>query len=198
MAITAVHLRNESPPTSSPGRWNLLRRWPTALAIGPWVLGLGGGEAVAEIEGFGEAMLLLPLPYVIGATLQRRRLASWPVLAAGIAVITALRIWDVVAPATVLVGVALVLLAWSTVSGHRHRSTLVGVQVLGLVGFGALALAGLAVDPDLGRYLVATGWLLHGVWDLVHLRLDRVVVRSYAEWCGVYDILVAAQLFLLV
>ena len=44
---------------------------------------------------------------------------------------------------------------------------------------------------ELGRYLVAAGWFLHGVWDLVHLRLDKVVARSYAEWCGVVDILVA-------
>jgi hypothetical protein len=43
-----------------------------------------------------------------------------------------------------------------------------------MLGFGALALAGLVVDPDLGRYLVAAGWFLHGVWDFVHFKLDRV------------------------
>jgi hypothetical protein len=38
--------------------------------------------------------------------------------------------------------------------------------------------------------------LFHGVWDFVHLRADKVVARSYAEWCGVLDVLVAAQLVL--
>jgi hypothetical protein len=66
-----------------------------------------------------------------------------------------------------------------------------------MVGFGALALVALSVDPDLGRYLVAAGWFLHGIWDFVHLWLDKVVARSYAEWC-VIDVLVAAQLVFLV
>jgi hypothetical protein len=50
------------------------------------------------------------------------------------------------------------------------------------------------VDPDLGRYLVAAGWFLHGIWDFVHLKLDKVVARSHAEWCGVLDIVIAAEL----
>ncbi|GAA2793221.1 hypothetical protein [Nonomuraea dietziae] len=41
---------------------------------------------------------------------------------------------------------------------------------------------------------MAAGWLFHGVWDFVHLKLDKVVARSYAEWCGVFDVLIAAQL----
>ena len=55
----------------------------------------------------------------------------------------------------------------------------------------------LAVDPELGRWVVAAGWFLHGVWDFVYLRLDKVVARSYAEWRGVPDILIAAGLVLL-
>lgn len=50
------------------------------------------------------------------------------------------------------------------------------------------------MEPDVGRYVVAAGWFLHGVWDTVHLRLDRVVSRSYAEFCGVFDILVGVGL----
>jgi hypothetical protein len=36
-----------------------------------------------------------------------------------------------------------------------------------------------------------------GVWDFVHLKLDRVVARSYAECCGVLDTLIAAALVLM-
>jgi hypothetical protein len=44
---------------------------------------------------------------------------------------------------------------------------------------------------------VAAGWFLHGLWDFVHLRRNAVVSRSYAEWCGVVDILIAVRLVFL-
>jgi hypothetical protein len=109
-----------------------------------------------------------------------------------------LEIVDVIAPSIVFVTVALIVLVWSAADGQLRRPGMLRVQALAMVGFGALSLAGLAVDPDLGRYLVAAGWLLHGIWDFVHLWLDKVVVRSYAEWCGVFDILIAAELIFLV
>jgi hypothetical protein len=75
-----------------------------------------------------------------------------------------------------------------------------GVQAAGVVVFGALAVAGLAVDPEVGRWLVAAGWFCHGLWDLAHLTLERlkgVVAPSFAEWCAVVDVLVGAELSLL-
>jgi hypothetical protein len=90
--------------------------------------------------------------------------------------------------------VALLVLVWGAVDGRLRRPDPFRVQALGMLGFGALALAGLVVDPDLGRYLVAAGWFLHGVWDFVHIKLDRVVARSFAEWCGVVDVVIAAEL----
>jgi hypothetical protein len=61
----------------------------------------------------------------------------------------------------------------------------------------AAALVAMAVDPAVATWLVAAGWLGHGIWDLVHLARNRVVAPSFAEWCGVFDIGVAAQLVLL-
>lgn len=63
--------------------------------------------------------------------------------------------------------------------------------------FGTVALVGLVVAPEVGRYVVATGWFSHGLWDFAHFRTNKVVSRSYAEWCGVLDILVAASLIAL-
>ena len=91
---------------------------------------------------------------------------------------------------------ALTVLVWGAVDGQLRRSDPFTVQTLGMLGFGALALAGLVVDPDLGRYLVAAGWFLHGVWDFVHLELDKVVAPSYTLWCGVIDIGIAFELAL--
>jgi hypothetical protein len=177
----------------------LTRRWPTALAVGLSALsvsGGGSGDVAAAVGGFGEPLLLLPLLYLIVTQTGRPR-ASWPVLGVLTTAMVVLRVLDVVSPPVVLVAVALVLLVWGAVGGTPHGRATFGVQAVGMLLFGALALVGLAVDPDLGRYLVAAGWFFHGVWDFVHLRLDKVVSRTFAEWCGVIDVLIAAELVFL-
>ena len=168
-------------------------RWPTALALAMSAATFGGSESEEAMVGLSEALLLLPLLYLVVAKLRRRQ-ASWPVLVVGITPFIALRALDVIAPAAVFSAVALIVLVWGTIDGQLRRPDPFRVQALGMLGFGTLALAGLVADPDLGRYLVATGWFLHGIWDFVHLKLDKVVARSYAEWCGVLDVVIAAEL----
>jgi hypothetical protein len=174
----------------------LLQRWPTALALGTAALTVEDVKSDAWVVTFAGILPLLPLLYLVVAKLRRRQ-ASWPALAVGFAVVVALGALDVLAPPAGLAAVALVVLVWGALDGQLRRPDPFRVQALGMIGFGALALAGLAVDPDLGRYLVAAGWFLHGIWDFVHLKLDKVVARSYAEWCGVLDVLIAAELVLL-
>jgi hypothetical protein len=171
------------------------RRWPTALGILSAVVTLGGGAVADQVYGLGETLLFLPLLYLVVARAGRRGL-SWPLLGVAFALIIGLRAVEVPV-AAVAVPLAAAALAWSAI-GHAPHPATVRVQALGTVGFVGLGLAGLAVDTDLGLYLVAAGWFLHGVWDFVHLKLDRAVSRSYAEWCGVLDVLTAAQLLLLV
>jgi hypothetical protein len=174
----------------------LSRRWPTALALGAAALTLGGATSDEGVLTFAGILPLLPLLYLVVAKLGRRQ-ATWPALAVGFAFIAALRVLDVLAPPAGLAAVALVVLVWGAVDGQLRQPGPFRVQALGMLGFGAFALAGLVVDPDLGRWLVAAGWFLHGVWDFVHLKLDKVVARSYAETCAVLDVLVAAQLVFL-
>ena len=178
-------------------RWtHLLNRWPTAVAIALTLLTLDGEVTASAVEGYGEVLLLLAWPYVIGAQLEKRR-AAWPLLAVGMTLIVALRIVNVVPVWIVLISAGGVLLAWGVASGRLRTSGTLRLQSLGLVGLAALSLMSLTVGPDVGVYLVAAGWFLHGIWDFVHLWLDRVVVRSYAEWCGVLDVLIAAELVFL-
>lgn len=169
------------------------RRWPTLLAIAMSAATFGGGDSDDGVTGLAEALLLLPLLYLIVAAARRRR-ASWPVLAALLAAMVGLRQQDAVAPAVPLVVLGLGLLLWGEVQGYMRKPDQFRIQALGMVGFGAVVLVGLAVDPDLGRYIVAAGWFGHGLWDLAHLRADSVVSRSFAEWCAVIDILIAIQL----
>ncbi|MFH8463141.1 hypothetical protein [Streptomyces sp. NPDC017991] len=129
-----------------------------------------------------------------------RQRATWPVLGLGLAVMVALRAQDLVSQPVALITLALVVLVWGAVRGTPHGRTAFGIQTAGTLAFGALALVGLAVDPDLGRYLVAAGWFFHGVWDFAHLRnsrLRKVVSPTFAEWWAVVDVLVAVQLLFL-
>jgi hypothetical protein len=160
------------------------------------LLTFGGSESPEGVTALAEAFLLLPLLYLVVAKL-RRRAASWPVLVVLIVPFVVLRALDVIAPTAVFGTLALVILLWGALDGELLRPGAFRVQALGMIGFGALALAGLIMDPNLGRYLVAAGFLLHGVWDFVHLRRDKVVARSYAEWCGIIDILIAVELVLM-
>lgn len=193
---TQAGLRTAPRDTRS-GRGRLrtvLRRWPTLLGVGSAIVVLDGAGVEDSAGGFGELLLLLPLVYLVVAALQRRR-AAWPVLGVGFVTLVLLGLQDVVAPATALVAIGAAVLAVS-VLGHRHHADSFRAQVVGLVAFSALALVGLADAPELGRYVIGIGWLLHGVWDLVHLRRDAVVARSYAEWCGVLDTFVGTYLIL--
>ncbi len=187
--------------TTAPARtrWtDVLKHWPTALAIAIAVLTMSDGDPVSRVvEAYGEILPYLALVYLVVGKLRRRAL-SWPVLFLGAAALAAVDAIGVVSPTIVIAGIALVALAWSATGGELRTSPLLRAQALGVIGFGALALVGLALDPDVGSYVVAAGWFLHGIWDLVHLRLDRVVSRSYAEWCAVFDILVAVGLAFIV
>lgn len=183
--------------TRSPGRAAaLLRRfWPSAVAIGLTALTLDVSGSPHEMLALAEVLPLLPLLYLVVARIGRPE-RSWTVLAILIVPFVILRALDVIAPSAVVAGVALAVLVEGAIAGHLHRPGAFRVQALGMLGFGAFALVGLIADPDLGRYVVAAGWFLHGVWDFVHLRRGAVVSRTYAQWCGVLDVLVAVQLVL--
>ncbi|MEO3797454.1 hypothetical protein ABGB14_45250 [Nonomuraea sp. B10E15] len=178
----------------------LANRWPTALALAMTALpssGGGEGTGAGAVGVFAQVLPLLPLLYLVVAKLGRRAL-TWPLLGAGVVSVVGLRMLDVVAISTVYVSIALVVLVWGALDGHLRRTGEFRLQALGWAVFTALALTGLVADPDLGRYVIAAGWLLHGVWDFVHLWRNRTVARSFAEWCGVVDVVVAVQLVVLV
>jgi hypothetical protein len=176
-----------SPSTTRVGT-SLLRRWPTALALGLELVSWGIGP-----ERAGQILPLLPSLYVIVAVIRRRG-ASWPILLASIALLLLLQRQSLVNPTVAILALAT---AVAVVGMFRRsgRSELL-VQTGGLLLFGGLALVGLTVAPEAARYVLAAGWFGHGLWDLVHLRRNAVVSRSYAEWCGVLDILIAAELLL--
>jgi hypothetical protein len=183
-------------PPRRPGAVGLLaRRWPLLLAVAVCLPGFLDAPTPTAVRGLAEAMLLLPLWYVVIGALGRRSW-TWPVLVGAIAGFVLLRLQDRVEPAVVLLAGGLLAVLWGAVRGRSGRPSFL-LQVAGLVAYAGLALAGLVLAPDVGRYVVAAGWFAHGLWDLAHLRADAGVARSGAEWCGVVDVLIAAQLVVL-
>lgn len=191
--VHAQRVQLRSRRRDRPWATRVLNRWPTALALGMTAIGFGGKESPEVVAALWDALILMQVGYLVIAKVQRRQ-ASWPVIVTALTIIIVLRGLDVIAPSAVFAAIALVVLVWGAIDGQLRHSGALQAQVLGMLGFGALALVGLIVEPDLGRYLVAAGLFLHGVWDLVHLRLNKVVARSHAEWCFVIDIILAVEL----
>lgn len=182
--------------SARPGVTGLLaRRWPSALAVAASLPGLTDPIGPDGVRTFAEAMLMLPLWYVVVGAVGRRSW-TWPVLVVVIALFVLLKMQGRVEPVGVLAGIALAGVLWGTVHGRLRRPSFV-LQVIGLVAFGALAVTALLVPYDLGRYVVAAGWLAHGLWDFAHHRANSVIRRSGAEWCGVVDVLIAVQIVVL-
>lgn len=173
----------------------LARRWPTALALLVSAPGFADVPSPSGTAALAEAMLLLPLWYVVIGAVARRGW-TWYVLIGVIGLYSLLRLQERVEPVVVLLAVSLAAVLWGTACGRLVQPSFL-LQVAGLVVFGALAVAGLMAAPELGRYLVAAGWFAHGFWDLAHHRADAGVARSGAEWCAVVDVVIAAQLVVL-
>ena len=173
----------------APGRrgWAtaLVQRWPTWFAIALAALNAGDPGSVG---GLSEALLLFALGYLAAAVIGRRR-ATWVVAVVGIGALAALRLQGWVEPWVVLVAAALAFVLWGAMRGRMWPSGTLMLETAGMVLFAAIALAAVSVEQDLGLYVVAAGWAGHAAWDFAHWRADKVVSRSFAEWCGVFDLL---------
>ncbi|UYM06932.1 hypothetical protein [Solicola gregarius] len=196
----ALSTAPEREPTTRPepttrGRHWVVRRWPTWVALASAAVTFDGPGG-APVDDLAQFVIILQLIYVVAATIGWRWL-GWAGLFASVPLTMAVEAQTLVSPATLLVGVALVVLAWGVARPQLRRSGTYATQAAGMVMFAALALVALAAAPDLALYLTAAGWFAHGAWDFVHLWKDRVVLRSFAEWCGVVDVLLAAELVLL-
>ena len=170
----------------------IMHRWPTWLAIALAVLTVGG----STVESLADVLPMLAFFYLAAAVLQRRQ-ATWLVAVATVAAFAALRLHDWVDPVVAFSVAALALVLWGAVRGQLWRRGALVVETAGMVGFTAIALAAVSVDPDLGRYIVAAGWFGHAAWDFAHFRADKVVSRSFAEWCTVFDVLRAVGILIL-
>jgi hypothetical protein len=182
-------------------RWTgfLAHRWPTAVGIA--VAALTAFDLRIDVESISflsALVVIMPLVYVGAAVLERRRFA-WVVLLVAIAALVLIQVLDLkINLVPVFLVVALAFLVVGVARGQLRRPGGLTLQTAGMLAFGATALAAFYVDPDLGGYLVAFALLGHAAWDAIHYVRNRVVPRSYAEFCAVFDLLLgAAILFVL-
>ncbi|HHV21204.1 MAG TPA: hypothetical protein GXZ30_06685 [Propionibacterium sp.] len=97
------------------------------------------------------------------------------------------RLTGVAAAPFVLIGilaVALVIIGWRRGAWAQACNR---AQLYGLIGFGAISVAGVLTDGVLAAALVAGGLIAHAVWDVIHLDANAVVGRRYAEFCAIFD-----------
>ena len=174
-------------------RWTdvLKHRWPTALGIALAALAAFDLDNGTE---FGALTVLMALVY-LGAAALDRRWSAWLVLLAGLPLAIFIPSTSGIHPSVVLLVVAPVFLVLGVVRGQWQRYGGLPLQTAGMLAFGSIILVALFyVDPDLGGKLVGIAILSHAVWDAYHYLRDRVVTRSYAEFCAVLDLLLGAAI----
>ena len=167
------------------------RRWPTLAGLGFAALiafDLLSGVELAPVLAASAAVYL-------GAAALPRPAAAWPLFFATGAVITVARLLeDRFEPTWAILAGAVGLLIYGLLRGAGRPGYGLPLQTVALLGFGAAAGAALMITPDLGAYLVAAGLLGHAAWDLYHHRVNRVVVRSLAEFCLALDTALAVAI----
>ena len=174
-------------------RWTdaLMHRWPTALGIA--LAALAAFDAQDGLE-FAELTVLMALAY-LGAAALDRRWSAWIILLAGLTLLVFIpSTWGVV-PLMVLLVAAPVFLVLGVARGQWQRLGGLALQTAGMLAFGSTVLVALyVVYPDLGGKLVGIAILGHAAWDAYHYLRNRVVARSYAEFCAVVDLLLGAAI----
>jgi hypothetical protein len=189
---------NEMPYSARSWGATIGRRWPTALGLAAAAAGgyeLIGGTAA---EGVEQAVFIaVPvLVYLTAAVIERPR-SAWPV-----AILATIMIFGMLAfgiePVLGLAATTAVVLLLGLVRRLWCGGDVPATgQIVGALGFGAVAVLALYMIPTLGALVVGLGLLGHAAWDVFHYRRNIVVVRSLAEWCAVLDLFLGGAIIVL-
>ncbi len=186
---------DDSPHAHQPPdrcRWTdvLMHRWPSVLGIA--VAALAAFDLQDSLE-FAALTVLMALVY-LGAAALDRRWSAWVVLLAGLPLAIFISSISGIDPSVVLLVAAPAFLVLGVARGQVQRPGGLPLQTAGMLAFGSTALVALYVDPELGGKLVAIALLGHAAWDAYHYLRNRVVPRSYAEFCAFVDLLLGAAI----
>ncbi|MDG4820653.1 hypothetical protein O7635_02155 [Asanoa sp. WMMD1127] len=168
----------------------LAHRWPTLAALPLIAASLYN---IDDVRGLAFLLVLSPLGYLVPAAYNRPGI-TWPAVLIGSVAIAPFKILDLNPSYALLVASAVFVAI-----GVARRAPGFGVQVVAAVLFAVAAVIAIeAGSLTLGGAFVALGLLAHAAWDLYHHRHNRVVPRSYAEWCGVVDLVLGVVAIVLI
>lgn len=166
------------------GRW-----WPPLTAATAAALTVAGGGDNGEL-----VFLLFTLPVMyLGIAVLDRPGTSWLMVVS----VTALHFLLEAAgltPWPVVLGLGVLLVVLGLARGPLRRPGVFALQTPALALFGGAGLLTLVVSPEAAVAVVAVGLLAHAAWDTVHWWTRKVISRSLAEWCMVYDTAVGAAI----
>lgn len=176
----------------------LLHRWPTALGIVVAALtALGAQINRGFVSALASIIVFMALVYLAAAVLGRRS-SAWPVFGAGFVVIAISKLLGLGNAATLgFLAAAVLFLVLGVVRGQWRGASGLPLETLGMFAFGAVGLAALSVSLTWAGYLAAAALFAHAAWDAVHLWRERVVARSYAEFCAVLDVALGAAILVM-
>lgn len=181
-------------PTATTKRSWIWGHWPALIGVAFAALitfDLVRGVELAPVLAASAVVYL-------GAAALQRPMAAWPMFFAAAMIITAAKLLDNrFDPTWAVLALGGCLLIYGLVTRALRPAYGFPLQTLALVGFGSAAAIALVVEPDLGAYLVAGGLLGHTAWDVYHYRVNRVVVRSMAEFCMFLDTALAVTIVVL-
>jgi hypothetical protein len=157
------------------------------------IVAVAGAVTVLALVGhpervFGPSVATMAGIYLMTYALGRPW-AAWPAfvaLSAAVAVLQVLwlqQVWAV-HPAVGMTALLVPLWSWAVARGRIRDGRLFASQTAAMVGFA----------PRVGVLLAGVGFLAHGGWDAHHFRVNRVVHRSWSEFCGVVDVAVGTAL----
>jgi hypothetical protein len=158
-------------------------RWPIWLAL-TWA-----AISLYDFQSGLEYVILFVLPaagYLFLAVVDRPRI-TWAVVLAATGTVTALRVLAI-DPWPPLAVVAVALAAAGLLTGPLRRPGIYALQMPGALAFVTFGIVVLGLPATIGGYLVAVGLWGHAAWDAVHWHANKIVSRSFAEWCGVLDL----------
>lgn len=173
-------------PPSSRGRAALrvvLHRWPTLVGL----VALAGSSVTGPDAHIGAMVIILAAMCYVAAAAIGRRGSAWIVaLAASVAV--AVGMVTPLDTTLLLIVSGVVFGLFGLVRGSRINRRELGIQAAAFVGFTLVALSAMMVGPVAALQLAALAAIGHATWDVIHLRRDKVVARSLAEFCVVFDL----------
>jgi hypothetical protein len=170
----------------------LARRWPTWLALALVAVSVSDLDDGLE---FATVLLVSAVGYLAITVLDRPG-ATWGLLILLVAAVVLIRTLGA-DPWIVLGAAASVLAVVGLVRGQLRRPGLYALQPLASLVILTMGLTALYVSPGIGRYLVAGGLIGHAAWDALHWRANRIVARSFAEWCAVFDLVLGLAIILM-